>query len=81
MQLAYYVFFVGKYGATPGKMACGLRIVLADGGKLTYGRATGRFFAEWVSSMILGIGYLMVAFDDEKRSLHDRIVGTRVVHK
>jgi uncharacterized RDD family membrane protein YckC len=81
MQLAYYVFFVGKYGATPGKMACGLRIVLADGGKVTYGRATGRFFAEWVSSMILGIGYLMVAFDDEKRSLHDRIVGTRVVHK
>jgi len=81
LQLAYYVFFVGKYGATPGKMACGLRIVMADGGKITYGRATGRFFAEWLSSMILGIGYLMVAFDDEKRALHDRIVGTRVVYR
>jgi uncharacterized RDD family membrane protein YckC len=81
LQVAYSVFFVGKFGATPGKMACGLRIVMADGGKISYGRATGRFFSEWLNMMILYIGYIMVAFDGEKRALHDRIAGTRVVYK
>jgi uncharacterized RDD family membrane protein YckC len=87
-QLAYYVvsagytiFFVGKYGATPGKMACKLKIVDESGGKIGYGRATGRFFAEILSGLICYIGYIMAAFDDEKRSLHDRICNTRVVHK
>jgi uncharacterized RDD family membrane protein YckC len=77
--IAYYVYFVGKFGATPGKMALGLRIVRADGSSLTYGRATGRFFADYLSNLILFIGYIMAAFDDEKRTLHDRICDTRVV--
>ena len=60
-------------------MALGLRIVRADGSSLTYGRATGRFFADYLSNLILFIGYIMAAFDDEKRTLHDRICDTRVV--
>lgn len=79
--IAYNVFFVGKYAATPGKMACGIRIVRPEGSRLTYGRATGRYFAEWVSGMTLFIGYIMAAFDEEKQALHDRIADTRVVHK
>ncbi len=80
-NLFYYVFFVGKYQATPGKMACGLRIITADGGRVTYLRAFGRMFAEGLSGMILWIGYLMCIWDDEKRCLHDRICNTRVVRK
>jgi uncharacterized RDD family membrane protein YckC len=87
-QLGYYlvaagysIFFVGKYAATPGKMACKLKIVNPDGGKISYGRATGRFFAEILSSLICNIGYIMAAFDSEKRALHDRICNTRVIHK
>jgi len=76
---AYYIFFLGKYGATPGKMACKLRVVRADGSKLTYGRALGRFFGDMLSGLTLGIGYLLVAFDSEKRALHDRICDTRVI--
>lgn len=79
--MAYTVFFVGKFQATPGKMAVGIRIVTPDGGRVGYGRALGRHFAEFLSSIILGIGYLMAAFDQEKRSLHDRICSTRVVRK
>jgi len=79
IQGAYQIFFVGKYGATPGKMVAKLRIVNPDGSKIGYGRATGRFFAEILSGLICYIGYLMVAFDDEKRALHDRICSTRVV--
>jgi len=79
--VGYQIFFLGKYGATLGKMACGLRVVTADGGKIGYGRATGRAFAEMLSGMICYIGYLMVAFDSQKRGLHDHICNTRVVYK
>ncbi len=78
---AYSIFFVGKYQATPGKMALGIKIITPDGGRVGYGRALGRHFAEFLSSIILGIGYLMAAFDQEKRTLHDRICTTRVVRK
>jgi uncharacterized RDD family membrane protein YckC len=81
LSLVYSVWFLGKYGATPGKMVCGLKVVTAEGGPISYGRACGRFFAEILSGLILGIGYLMVAFDEEKRALHDRICNTRVVKK
>ena len=80
--IAYNVYFLsGKYQATPGKMACGLKVVTADGDKISAGRAVGRYFAEMLSGMILMIGYIMAAFDDEKRALHDRICNTRVVFK
>ena len=77
----YDTWFVGRYGATPGKMACSLEVVVEDGSRLSYLRALGRHFAKWLSSMILAIGFIMAAFDDEKRSLHDRICETRVVRK
>jgi uncharacterized RDD family membrane protein YckC len=77
----YDTWFVGKYGATPGKMACSLKIVVEDGSRLSYLRALGRHFAKWLSSMILAIGFIMAAFDDQKRTLHDRICETRVVLK
>ena len=79
IQIAYPVYFLGKYSATLGKMACGLKVVRPDGEKISYARACGRAFAEGLSSLILGIGYIMVALDEEKRSLHDRICDTRVV--
>ncbi len=79
LPIAYTVFFLGKFGATPGKMACGLKVVRPTGERITYLRALGRWFAEILSAMIFLIGYIMAAFDDEKRSLHDRICDTRVV--
>lgn len=81
LNLAYGIFFLGKFGATPGKMACKIKVVMADGEPITYGRAAGRCFAEILSGMICYIGYLMAAFDDEKRTLHDRICNTRVVKR
>lgn len=81
ISAAYDIWFVGRFGATPGKMACKIKIVTPDGGKVSYSRALGRYFAKWISSMILGIGFFMAAFDDEKRTLHDRICETRVIRK
>jgi uncharacterized RDD family membrane protein YckC len=77
--LAYYWFFLKKFAATPGKLALGLRVVRSDGSALTTGRIIGRYFAEMLSGMIFAIGYIMAGFDEERRTLHDRICDTRVI--
>lgn len=80
--LSYETILVGKYGATLGKMACRIKVVTADGGRVTYLRALGRYFAKALSGAICLIGYIMALFDkEEKRALHDRICNTRVVMK
>ena len=79
LGIAYPTFFLGKYGATPGKMAAGIKVVRPDGEPITYMRAFGRYFADLLSGFIFGIGFIMAAFDDEKRALHDRICDTRVI--
>ncbi len=79
--IGYTIFFLGKYGATPGKMACKIHVVRAQGGKIGFGRATGRAFADMLSAMTCYIGYIIAGFDKEKRALHDHICDTRVVYK
>ena len=81
VHLAYQIFFLGKYGATPGKMICKLKVVTSAGEPINYARATGRAFAEILSGMICYIGYIMAAFDGQKRALHDHMCNTRVVMK
>lgn len=81
IYIAYETYLTGKWGATVGKMACGLKVVTAEGEKITYLRSFARYFAKIVSSLILLIGYIIAAFDDEKRGLHDRICNTRVIRK
>lgn len=77
----YETWFIGKYGATPGKMACKIKVVKYDGSTIGYGLAFGRYFAKIISSLILFIGFIMAAFDGQKRTLHDHICNTRVIHK
>jgi uncharacterized RDD family membrane protein YckC len=79
LGLAYSMFFISRYSATPGKMALGLKLVRSDGSPLSIGRIIGRHFAEWLSSLTLLIGYIIAAFDEERRALHDRICDTRVI--
>jgi len=71
----------GRYGATIGKQAVGVRILCADGAPLSFGRATGRYFLKvFVTPMIpFAIGYLMAAFTARKRALHDFMADTFVV--
>jgi uncharacterized RDD family membrane protein YckC len=79
--VGYETVMIGKYGATLGKMAMKIRVVTAEGEKVSYLRSLGRYFAKMLSAITLSIGYLMAAFDDEKRALHDRICNTRVIVK
>lgn len=80
LACAYEVFFVSTRGGTIGKLALNLRIVRADGSPVARGLAFGRYFARWVSQFTLLVGFIMAAFDDQKRALHDRICETRVIY-
>jgi uncharacterized RDD family membrane protein YckC len=79
IRMVYETVFTGRFGATPGKMVCHLRVIRPDGRPLTYLRSWCRFLAKEVNTFTLLIGYIIAAFDDEKRTLHDRICDTRVV--
>jgi len=79
INCAYETFFIARLGATPGKMALGLKVVRPNGGPVDVGRAFGRYFAKILSGLILCIGYIMIGFDGEKRGLHDMICDTRVI--
>jgi uncharacterized RDD family membrane protein YckC len=79
MGAIYNIFFLGKFGATPGKMAVKIKVITADGTPVSYLRATGRYFAEILSGLICYIGYIIAGFDSEKRALHDHICSTRVI--
>lgn len=70
-----------RYGATLGKQALGLRIVRADGAQLSFGRATARHFLKVMITPLVpfAIGYLMAAFTNRKRALHDFLADTLVI--
>ena len=77
----YEVIMIHQFGATLGKMAVGIKVIRTDGSGVGWGTSIGRYFMKIVSGLILGIGYIMAGFDDEKRALHDRVCDTRVVYK
>ncbi|HSM84723.1 MAG TPA: RDD family protein [Candidatus Limnocylindrales bacterium] len=64
--------------ATLGKKALGLKVTDEAGNRISFARASGRYFAKFLSAIFL-IGYIMAAFTDRKRALHDMIAGTLVI--
>jgi uncharacterized RDD family membrane protein YckC len=81
LGFAYEVYFVGRFGGTPGKLLLRMRILRSDFSRLTYRRAAIRFFAKMLSDLTMYIGYLMVGFDPQRRALHDHIADTRVIER
>lgn len=81
LNAAYEIYFLSSRSATVGKLALGLKVIRADGGSLSTGQATGRFFAYLLDAYFtLTIGFIIAGFDTEKRALHDRICDTRVIY-
>ena len=80
LAVAYYVGFTGYCGQTPGKMAVRVKVIRSDGAEIGFGRALLReTIGKFVSCLILGLGYLMIAFDQQKQGLHDKIADTYVI--
>jgi uncharacterized RDD family membrane protein YckC len=69
----------GPRQATLGKRACGIIVTDMQGERLSFGRATGRYFAKIISTLTLTIGYIMAGFTEHKQALHDMIASTLVV--
>ena len=65
--------------ATVGKMALSLRVTDLQGRRISFGRATGRHFAKYLSALTLLVGYIMAGFTEKKQALHDMVAGTLVV--
>lgn len=65
--------------ATLGKMALGIKVTDLEGNRISFGRATGRYFAKILSCMTLFIGYFMALFTEKKQALHDILAGTLVI--
>jgi uncharacterized RDD family membrane protein YckC len=65
--------------ATLGKLAVGIHVIADDGHRLSFAKATGRFFGKIISLMIVGIGFFMAAWTTRKQALHDIMAGTLVV--
>ncbi len=80
-----WLYFAGMESserqATLGKSAMGLVVTGIDGNRISFLRATGRYFAKILSALILLIGYFMAAFTARKQALHDILASTLVLKR
>jgi uncharacterized RDD family membrane protein YckC len=87
-SLFYEVLMLRYWGATLGKMACGLKVVRSDGSSLGWGVSFGRYFmynvvisaVPFVNWILLITTAVMAGTDEQKRGLHDRVCDTRVIY-
>ena len=75
----YLVVFTAAGGQTLGKMAAGIRVVGVEHVRVPVGSAVLRTAAYVLSALPAGLGFLPGFFGRERRALHDRLAGTRVV--
>lgn len=80
--VSYFVLCTYCTGTTVGKRAMNLQVVNANGGKLSlfnviYRESIGRF----LSGICMGLGYLLVGIDKEKRGIQDMLGDTRVIYR
>lgn len=80
LPIAYFALLESsRWQATIGKRICGLRVTRLDGRRISLPRAVGRYLGKFVSALILGIGFLMIAWTRRKQALHDLMADTLVV--
>jgi uncharacterized RDD family membrane protein YckC len=79
LLLAYFVWFWTQRGQTPAMRAWRIRLVAADGRHLRPAQALLRYLLCWPSLALAGIGILWALVDPDRRFLHDRLAGTRLV--
>lgn len=80
ISIVYWVVLQSYMGQTLGKKVMGIKVVDSAGNKpsmITF--ALREILGKLISSIILGIGYLMVIWDGKKQALHDKIASTYVV--
>lgn len=79
VMIGYEGLFLQFKGATPGKMALGLRVVGPEGEPLTPGQAWLRPFIRSLIGACLGIDYIVSLCRKDKCCIHDLAARTRVI--
>jgi uncharacterized RDD family membrane protein YckC len=79
--LYFAAFESSAWRATLGKKALGLEVTDLAGQRISFGRASGRFFGKIISALILWIGFIMAGFTEKKQALHDMMAGCLVIRK
>ena len=77
----YAIMQSGPRQATVGKMTLNLKVTDINGDRITFARASLRYFAKILSGLFMMIGYIMAGFTPKKQALHDYIANTYVVRK
>lgn len=81
INVAYFAGFWATTGQTLGKMALGIKVISVDGSPVSWGKALLRYLGYIVSSLVVFLGFIWVAFDPQRQGWHDKIAGTYVVRK
>ena len=76
---AYFTYFFGTTGQTPGKQVMKIKVITVDGSPLTYNKGFMRWIGYQVSGITLGIGFLWILKDENNQGFEDKIAKTYVV--
>lgn len=79
--LYYAVMESSSKQATLGKLALGMKVTRLNGERISFLRASVRFFSKILSLLLFFIGFIMIAFTEKKQGLHDMIAGVVVVNR
>jgi uncharacterized RDD family membrane protein YckC len=77
---AYFTYFHGSRGQTPGDSALSIRVVPEEGGAtIGYSRAAIRWIVSYVSGIVFLLGYLWMLWDAHNQTWHDKAARSFVV--
>ncbi|MAL98943.1 MAG: hypothetical protein CL583_10900 [Alteromonadaceae bacterium] len=75
----FFAYFWRHNGQTLGMQAWHLQIENEDGSRISWMQALLRYLMGWVSWLALGIGYLWVLFDRDRKAWTDRFSNSRMI--
>ena len=79
LTVGFFGIFWTRRGQTLGMASWRVRVEREDGARLTWGDALRRLAAALLSWLPLGLGFLWILVDPQRRAWHDRLSRTRVV--
>jgi uncharacterized RDD family membrane protein YckC len=79
-EFFYYAYFWTASGKTPGMVLLGVQVVGQDGSRAGTKRGLVRTLAFPLSFILLGLGFISILFEHDRRALHDLIAGTAVIY-
>jgi uncharacterized RDD family membrane protein YckC len=74
-------FYTSAQQASPGKLLVGIKVARPDGETISFARSVGRYFANWINILTLGLSYLLPLFTQKRQALHDLVADTVVVDR